>query len=197
MTDATTPLILASTSKYRGGLLSRLTTAFSQVAPDFDETPEPDEIPLLLARRLAAGKANSVADKHPEALVIGSDQVASLQGSILGKPGTHENAVEQLKSFSGKCVDFYTSVALIRKSDNTLIEHTDHTRVCFRELSDELIDGYLKKETPYDCAGSFKSEGLGVVLFDHIDANDPTGLIGLPLIWLAGVLTDNGIDLLS
>jgi len=193
VTKTSAELILASTSKYRGQLLARLSDDFSQIAPDCDETPLPDEIPALLSARLAHQKALSVAEKNPNALIIGSDQVSSLRGSILGKPGDHANATHQLTECSGKNVDFYTAVTLIRLSDNTCIQHTDHTRVCFRELSAELIESYLQKEQPYDCAGSFKSEGLGVVLFDHIDANDPTALIGLPLIWLANALRENGI----
>jgi len=193
VTNAPSNLILASTSKYRGQLLARLSDDFSQIAPDCDETPEPDEIPALLAARLAHQKALSVANKHPNALIIGSDQVSSLRGSILGKPGDHANATRQLADCSGKNVDFYTAVTLIRLSDNTCVSHTDHTRVCFRDLDADLIESYLRKEQPYDCAGSFKSEGLGVVLFHHIDANDPTALIGLPLIWLANALRENGI----
>jgi len=192
-----TQLILASTSKYRAELLGRICSNFTQQAPDCDETPRPDEIPLLLSERLAAGKARSVAEKNPEALVIGSDQVASLAGKPLGKPGNYDNAFQQLSECSGHNVDFYTSVNILRLSDNTEFRHTDHTRVCFKTLPDTLIEIYLKAETPYDCAGSFKSEGLGVILFEHIDSNDPTGLIGLPLIWVADALSRGGYDLFA
>jgi septum formation protein len=191
------PLILASTSKYRGALLGRICSEFEQQAPVCDETPANNEIPSALALRLAKAKAASISSQNPEALVIGSDQVASLAGSILGKPGDHETAVKQLSDCSGHHVDFYTSVCIRRESDNTEYLHTDHTRVCFKTLSPQLIENYLRAEQPYDCAGSFKSEGLGVVLFDHIDSNDPTGLIGLPLIWVAGALLESGIELLS
>ncbi len=190
-------LILASTSKYRGALLRRICSEFEQQAPVCDETPANNEIPSALALRLAKAKAASISSQNPDALVIGSDQVASLAGSILNKPGDHETAVKQLSECSGHNVDFYTSVCIRRESDNTEILHTDHTRVCFKTLAPELIENYLRAEQPYDCAGSFKSEGLGVVLFDHIDSNDPTGLIGLPLIWVAGALLESGIELLS
>jgi len=189
-------IILASTSRYRAGLLQRLTADFEQVGPECDETPAADDIPLLLAERLAHEKAMSVARRHPDALVIGSDQVASLKGAMLGKPGDHATAVKQLGDCSDNNVDFYTAVSVVRLSDDTVHRHVDHTRVCFKKLSDNVIEQYLQKEQPYDCAGSFKSEALGVVLFDHIDSTDPTALIGLPLIWLAQTLGDCGVELL-
>jgi septum formation protein len=189
--------ILASTSKYRGALLSRICRDFAQEAPICDETPLADEIPAALALRLAKGKAQSIATQHPAAVVIGSDQVASLSGQILSKPGDHATAVAQLSACSGRNVDFYTAVCIRRNADGTELLHTDHTRVCFKPLSPELIENYLQAEKPYDCAGSFKSEGLGVVLFDHIDSNDPTGLIGLPLIWVASALLSCDVKLLS
>jgi len=188
--------ILASTSKYRGALLSRICQDFAQEAPICDETPLQEEIPAALAQRLARGKAQSISTQHPNSVVIGSDQVASLAGKILGKPGNHATAVAQLSDCSGRNVDFYTAVCIQREVDGTELLHTDHTRVCFKTLSAELIENYLQAEKPYDCAGSFKSEGLGVVLFDHIDSNDPTGLIGLPLIWVADALMSCDVKLL-
>ncbi len=190
-------LILASTSKYRGALLARICKDFTQQAPICDETPAGDPTPAALAKRLARTKAASLSSQNPEAMVIGSDQVASLSGVILGKPGDHANAVKQLRACSGLNVNFYTAVCIRRESDNTEHMHIDHTRVCFKTLSPALIENYLQAEKPYDCAGSFKSEGLGVVLFDHIDSVDPTALIGLPLIWVADALMQSGVKLLS
>jgi septum formation protein len=189
--------ILASTSKYRGALLGRICQDFAQEAPICDETPLAGELPEALARRLAQTKARSIASQHPAAVVIGSDQVASLAGKILGKPGNHATAVAQLSACSGHTVDFYTAVCIRRETDNTELVHIDHTRVSFKTLSAELIENYLQAEKPYDCAGSFKSEGLGVVLFNNIESKDPTGLIGLPLIWVANALMRSGVKLLS
>ncbi len=190
-------LILASTSRYRGELLSRICRDFDQHAPICDETPLPGEAPDALALRLARGKSLSVAEQFPDAIVIGSDQVSSLEGTKLGKPGDHETAVTQLTACSGKTVDFYTSVCIRKHADNRVLEYTDHTRVHFKDLSAELIENYLRAEQPYDCAGSFKSEGLGVVLFERIENNDPTALIGLPLVWVGSALLEFSVPLLS
>jgi septum formation protein len=189
-------LILGSTSRYRHELLSRLRVPFDVVAPDVDETPHPQETPLALARRLALAKAHAVAQQHPHAVVIGSDQVADLNGEPLGKPGTHERAVQQLQRMRGQTVIFQTAVAVVCL--HTQFEQLDvaQVKVRFRDLSDAEIEAYLKAEEPYDCAGSAKSEGLGIALLDAIDNDDPTALIGLPLIRTARMLRAAGIDLL-
>lgn len=189
------PLILGSTSAYRRELLQRLRTPFEAVAPDVDETPRPGERPPELARRLALAKARAVAARHPSALVIGSDQVADLGGEPLGKPGTHEKAVEQLRRMRGRTVMFQTAVAVVCLE--TGFEQLDlaAVRVRFRELGDAEIEAYLRAETPYDCAGSAKSEGLGIVLLDAIESDDPTALVGLPLIRTARMLRAAGLPL--
>ncbi len=190
------PLILGSTSRYRRELLSRLRIAFDVVSPDVDETPLPDEAPRELACRLALAKANAVAAKHPEAIVIGSDQVADLDGEPLGKPGTHERATEQLRKMRGRTVVFQTAVAVVCHA--TGFEQTDlaPVRVQFRDLTDDEIEAYLRAEEPYDCAGSAKSEGLGIALLDSIDNDDPTALIGLPLIRTSRMIRAAGVKLL-
>ncbi|MDD2546676.1 MAG: Maf family nucleotide pyrophosphatase [Burkholderiaceae bacterium] len=176
------PLILGSTSRYRQELLSRLHLPFEVAAPDVDETPRPLEAPRDLALRLALAKAQAVAQQHPEAVVIGSDQVADLGGLPLGKPGTHERAVRQLRQMRGQTVIFQTAVAVVCRA--TGFEQVDlaAVEVRFRDLSDAEIERYLQAEKPYDCAGSAKSEGLGIALLDAILSDDPTALIGLPLI---------------
>ena len=193
---ATPTLILGSTSRYRHELLSRLRVPFDVVAPDVDETPHPQETPLALARRLALAKAHAVAQQHPYAVVIGSDQVADLNGEPLGKPGTHARAVQQLQRMRGQTVIFQTAVAVVCLK--TQFEQLDvaQVKVRFRDLSDAEIEAYLRAEEPYDCAGSAKSEGLGIALLDAIDNDDPTALIGLPLIRTARMLRAAGIDLL-
>jgi septum formation protein len=176
------PLVLGSTSRYRRELLSRLNMPFEVCAPQVDETPRPGESPRDLALRLALAKAQAVAAQYPDALVIGSDQVADLEGEPLGKPGTHDRAVQQLRQMRGHTVIFQTAVAVVCQA--TGFEQVDlaPVQVLFRELSDAEIERYLRAEQPYDCAGSAKSEGLGITLLDAIHSDDPTALIGLPLI---------------
>ena len=199
MTDAaaplTRPLILGSTSRYRRELVSRLNLPFEAVAPDVDETPAPGEAPRALAERLALAKARDVAARHPEAVVIGSDQVADLHGEPLGKPGTHARAVAQLRRMRGQTVIFQTALAVVCVA--TGFEQADlaAVEVRFRDLSDAEIERYLRAEQPYDCAGSAKSEGLGIALLDAIVSDDPTALIGLPLIRTARLLRAAGLTL--
>lgn len=187
-------LILGSTSRYRRELLERLRLPFDVARPDTDETPLAGETPESLARRLARAKAADVAARHPEAWVIGSDQVAEFDGRPLGKPGTHEAATEQLQAMSGRSVRFLTGLCLTR-GDGEILEALDCTVVRFRALATEEIQRYLAAEQPYDCAGSFKSEGLGITLFDAIETHDPTALIGLPLIATARLLREAGFAL--
>ena len=188
-------LILGSTSRYRKELLSRLQIPFETAAPDVDETPHIDESPKDLALRLALAKARAVALKNPEAIVIGSDQVADLEGAPLGKPGNHANATLQLQRMRGKTVIFQTALSVVCIS--TGYERTDlaEVKVKFRDLSDAEIESYLRAEEPYDCAGSAKSEGLGIVLLDAIENDDPTALIGLPLIRTCQMLREAGVKL--
>lgn len=176
------PLVLGSTSRYRSELLSRLNLPFETAAPHVDETPLAGETPRALALRLALAKAHAVARQYSQAVVIGSDQVADLHGTPLGKPGTHERAVAQLRQMSGQTVVFQTAVAVVCAA--TGFEQVDlaPVEVRFRALSDSEIERYLRIEEPYDCAGSAKSEGLGIALLDAIVSDDPTALIGLPLI---------------
>lgn len=188
------PLILASTSRYRRELLTRLGLAFTVQAPDVDETPLDGEHPRELAIRLAKAKALAVAQQHPDAVVIGSDQVADLHGQALGKPGRHDRAVQQLQAMSGQTVLFHTAMAVARASINTVHEEIATVEVQFRTLSKDEIEHYLQAEQPYDCAGSAKSEGLGIALLDSIRSDDPTALVGLPLIRTAKLLRMMGID---
>lgn len=188
-----TRLILASTSRYRRELLERLRLPFEAIAPQVDETALPEELPRALAQRLARLKAVAVAKQHPDAVVIGSDQVADLGGRALGKPGDHAGATRQLRDCRGQAVEFHSAVCVIDgRRDNTAHAFVDRTRVVFRTLDDDEIERYLRAEQPYDCAGSFKCEGLGAALFERIESQDPTGLIGLPLIALAKVLRECG-----
>ncbi len=191
------PLILGSTSRYRRELLERLRLPFSVHSPDVDETPLTAEAPAQLALRLALAKAHAVAKAHPEALVIGSDQVADLDGEPLGKPGNHERAVAQLRQMRGKTVIFQTAVAVVCQATGFEQALLAPVRVRFRQLSDEAIENYLQAEQPYDCAGSAKSEGLGIALLEAIDSDDPTALIGLPLIRTCSLLEAAGLDLLG
>ena len=193
----TRQLILGSTSRYRRELLARLKTPFTVVGPDVDETPAEHEAPYALALRLALAKARAVAALHPEAVVIGSDQVADLNGTPLGKPGTHERAVLQLQRMRGQTVVFQTAVAVVCAA--TQFEEVDlaAVKVRFRDLSDAEIESYLRTEQPYDCAGSAKSEGLGIALLASIDNDDPTALVGLPLIRTCRMLRAAGIALLG
>jgi len=188
-------LILGSTSRYRKELLSRLQIPFETAAPDVDETPHINESPKDLALRLALAKARAVALKNPEAIVIGSDQVADLEGAPLGKPGNHTNATLQLQRMRGKTVIFQTALSVVCIA--TGYQRTDlaEVKVKFRDLSDAEIESYLRAEEPYDCAGSAKSEGLGIVLLDAIENDDPTALIGLPLIRACQMLREAGVKL--
>ena len=190
-------LILASTSPYRRELLARLRLPFAVVSPQVDETPLPDESPATLSERLALAKALAVARRFPQALVLGSDQVADLDGQAIGKPGTHERAVQQLRAMRGRSVVFRTALAACRASDGFQRLDRADVVVRFRELSDAEIETYLRIEQPYDCAGSAKCETLGITLLAAIDSDDPTALVGLPLIRTAVMLRAAGIDPLA
>lgn len=188
------PVLLASSSPYRRELLGRLGIACRWLAPDLDETPAPGEHPEQLGRRLAEMKARALASSNPGHLIIGSDQVAALGGNILNKPGDFERAAIQLHASSGKTVTFFTSLALLNSTSGHCQIATDITRVHFRQLNESEIHNYLHKEQPYDCAGSFKIEGMGIALFDKVESDDPTALIGLPLIKLCAMLRAEGIS---
>ena len=188
------PLILASTSRYRRELLERLRLPFEALPPHVDETPRPGETPKALARRLALAKAMVVAAARPDAVVIGSDQVADLDGEALGKPGTHERAVAQLRRMRGRRVCFQTAVAVVRAATGYARCELAPVQVSFRDLSDAEIETYLRLEQPYDCAGSAKCETLGITLLSAIDSDDPTALVGLPLIRTAAMLREAGLD---
>ncbi|KQU74866.1 MULTISPECIES: Maf family nucleotide pyrophosphatase [unclassified Rhizobacter] len=190
-------LILGSTSRYRRELLQRLRLPFEVRSPEVDETPRDGEAPAVLALRLALAKAHAVAAQAPDAVVIGSDQVADLDGTPVGKPGNHERAVAQLRSMRGKSIVFQTAVAVVCLQTRFEASALVPVRVRFRELSDGEIEHYLRAEQPYDCAGSAKSEGLGIALLTAIESDDPTALIGLPLIRTAELLRQAGIDPLA
>ncbi|HSQ73732.1 MAG TPA: Maf family nucleotide pyrophosphatase [Rubrivivax sp.] len=190
------PLILGSTSRYRRELLERLRLPFVVVAPEVDETALPGEAPAALAQRLALAKARAVAAQHPQAVVIGSDQVADLDGQALGKPGTHERAVAQLQRLSGRRAVFHTAVAVVRADTGFEEVALAPVTVRFRALSADEIEHYLRLEEPYDCAGAAKCETLGIALLESIDSDDPTALVGLPLIRTCRLLRDAGIDVL-
>ncbi|RZI73281.1 MAG: septum formation protein Maf, partial [Rubrivivax sp.] len=181
-------LILGSSSRYRRELLQRLGLPFTVESPDLDESPLPGEAPRDLALRLALAKAHAVAARHPQSLVIGSDQVADLAGTPLGKPGTHEKATDQLRRMRGQEVVFQTAVAVVCHETGFAQAELAPVRVRFRQLDDREIENYLRAEQPYDCAGSAKSEGLGIALLASIDNDDPTALIGLPLIRTVSLL---------
>ncbi|MEJ6024083.1 Maf family nucleotide pyrophosphatase [Ramlibacter sp. PS4R-6] len=189
-------IVLGSSSPYRRELLSRLKVPFDVDLPAVDETPRPGETPRDIAWRLAIEKARAVARKNPDAAVIGSDQVADLDGEPLGKPGTHERAVEQLRRMRGRVVVFQTAVAVVCAA--TGFEQVDlaPVRVTFRDLTDAEIEAYLQAEKPYDCAGSARSEGLGIALLEQIDNDDPSALVGLPLIRTCRMLRAAGVRLL-
>lgn len=189
------PLVLASTSRYRRELLQRLGRAFTVQAPDVDETPAAGEAPEALALRLAMAKARAVAVQQPGAVVIGSDQVADLDGHSLGKPGTHARATAQLQRMRGRSVRFHTAVAVVCLQSGFEQVELAGVAVRFRPLEDAEIERYLRAEQPYDCAGSAKSEGLGISLLDAIDSDDPTALIGLPLIRTCRLLRAAGLQL--
>ena len=189
-------VILASTSVYRRELLSRLRISFDAIPPEVDETALPGETPRALAERLALAKAHAVARRFPEAVVIGSDQVADLHGVALGKPGDHARATGQMRQMRGQTLIFQTAVAVVCLASGFEQRDLAPVRVVFRELSDTAIESYLRAEQPYDCAGSAKSEGLGIALLETIDSDDPTALVGLPLIRTANMLRAAGVDLL-
>ena len=190
-------LILGSTSPYRRELLQRLRLPFEVVRPEVDETPHAGELPMALAQRLAMEKALAVARQHPQAVVIGSDQVADLDGEPLGKPGSHERAVAQLQRMSGHTVVFQTAVAVVCIESGFAEQALAQVKVQFRQLSDAAIETYLRAEAPYDCAGSAKSEGLGIALLERIDNQDPSALVGLPLIHTCRLLRAAGLPLLN
>jgi septum formation protein len=190
-------LILGSSSRYRHELLSRLALPFQVVSPDVDETPSAGEAPAALALRLALTKARAVATNFPQAVVIGSDQVADLQGLPLGKPGSHERAVAQLRQMRGQTVVFQTAVAVVCADSGFEQAELAAVKVTFRDLGDDEIENYLRIEQPYDCAGSAKSEGLGITLLESIESDDPTALVGLPLIRTCRMLRAAGITLLG
>lgn len=191
-------LILASSSSYRKDLLSRLQLPFKILIPDIEETPLPGEQAYATALRLAEQKAIAVSKKAAEAIVIGSDQVATLDDELIGKPGSHENALKQLKKMRGRCVTFHTAICVIDGrtigKEQTLQIQNVQTHVTFRRLPDHELDAYLRIEKPYDCAGSAKNEGLGIILIDKIESSDPTALTGLPLITLTTMLRNLGIQ---
>lgn len=188
-------LVLGSTSPYRRELLMRLKLEFHTCPPDVEETPLPGEAPEPLAARLALAKARAVAIRFPEALVIGSDQVADLQGEAVGKPGNHLRAVAQLRRMSGRSVVFHTAVAVVCRATGFEEQAMVPAKVRFRKLGEAEIENYLRVEQPYDCAGSAKSEGLGIALLDAIESDDPTALIGLPLIRTCRMLRSAGLAL--
>lgn len=189
-------VVLGSTSPYRRELLSRLRVPFEVASPGVDETAQPGEAPAALARRLALAKAHAVATQFPQAAVIGSDQVAELDGQALGKPGSHEKAVAQLRLMRGRSVVFHTAVAVLCLA--TGFEQVDlaDVRVVFRAYGDAEIEAYLRAEQPYDCAGSARSEGLGIAMLEAIESDDPSALVGLPLIRTARMLRAAGVRLL-
>lgn len=189
---AAPPIVLASSSRYRRGLLERILTDFQTVSPDIDESGEGGVAPRDLAADLARRKAEAVSRKQRDALVIGADQLAVLEERVLGKPGDHAAAVEQLLACAGRTVTFYSAVCVLDPQDRRRYEHADETTVRFRRFDRRLAERYLQHDEPYDCAGSFRIEGAGFVLFEAVDTHDPTALIGLPMIWLAGVLQELG-----
>ncbi|WPL16871.1 Maf-like protein YceF [Thiorhodovibrio winogradskyi] len=198
----TTTIVLASTSPYRRALLDKLelrTLGFDLRVdtPDIDEQPRPGEAPAALVERLALAKARVVAPRHPDALIIGSDQVASVDGEMLGKPGEHQSAIAQLERLSGQHVCFLTGLCLLNTTTGQAHSCCEPFWVSFRRLSKKQISAYVARERPYDCAGAFKSEGLGIALFSRLEGADPNSLIGLPLIRLVSMLAAEGIEVLA
>ena len=189
-------LILASTSPFRRAILEKLGLPFEVAAPETDETLLKNETPQQLVERLAIAKAKAVAEQNDKGLIIGSDQVAVNNGIILGKPGDHATAVKQLQAASGKRITFYTGLALINAATGNIQSKVVPFSVSFRQLSDSQIENYLQKEQPYNCAGSFKSEALGICLFDRLEGEDPNTLIGLPLIQLVRMLENEGLNII-
>ena len=188
------PLVLASTSPFRRALLERLGLPFTTAAPEVDETRRPEEPPQVLVLRLAESKARAVAPVHPGALIIGSDQVACIDGQVIGKPGGRDAAIAQLQRASGKTLMFHTGLCLLNSATGRAQTLVEPFQVHFRPLTLERINGYLDREQPYNCAGSFKSEGLGIALFERLEGEDPSALIGLPLIRLVTLLESEGLD---
>jgi len=195
MNNIITKLVLGSTSPFRREILQRLGLPFETAAPNVDETQLPDESPEELVKRLSVAKAQAVASQFPDALIIGSDQVAVIDDDILGKPGNHDRAVEQLRRASGRSVKFYTGLCLYNSGTNQYQLDVVPFEVVFRKLTDQQIERYLQREQPYNCAGSFKSEALGITLFEAMRGDDPAALIGLPLIRLTSMLAEEGVEL--
>jgi len=190
-------LVLGSTSPFRKSILEKLNLPFDCAKPNIDETPQQDESPQALVERLAIEKAKAVAGQYNDALIIGSDQVAVCEGEILGKPHTFENGVKQLTKFSNKAITFYTGLCVYNSANKTAKSLVEPFVVHFNELSAAEIENYLHAEQPYNCAGSFKSEGLGICLFKKLEGEDPNTLIGLPLIKLVSLLKAHGVDVLA
>lgn len=188
-------LILGSSSPYRKALVERLMLPFEVISPDIDESEKPSEQPPELVERLAIEKAEAVANRAPDGLIIGSDQVAVHDGIIVGKPCDHQDAVKQLQAASGKSITLYTGLALLNADSGTLQSEVVPYSVQFRKLNNQWIDRYLRKEQPYGCAGSLRADGLGIALLERFEGNDPNALIGLPMIALVRMLENEGIDL--
>lgn len=189
-------IILASTSPFRRAILEKLDVPYEVASPSIDETAHEGETAAQLVERLAIAKAKTIADQNTEGLVIGSDQVAVIEGTILGKPDDHATAIKQLRAASGKRVTFYTGLALINASTNKLQSEVVPFDVVFRQLTESQIENYLLKEQPYNCAGSFKSEALGICLFEKLEGDDPNTLMGLPLIRLVRMLENEGLNII-
>lgn len=190
-------LVLASTSPYRRELLARLGVPFEVAAPDVDETPLAGESPDETAQRLSLSKARAVAERFPDALIIGSDQVALLEGVQLGKPGTHEKAVAQLRAMRGKTLEFHTALTLLNAKTGAAQTANVPVRLVMRDYSDAQIEAYLRKDQPYNCCGSARSESLGIALIARYETEDPNALVGLPLIKLTEMLANEGLDVLT
>ncbi|WFE67983.1 Maf family protein [Thiomicrospira sp. R3] len=195
MMTSNIPIILASSSRFRQQLLHKLGIEFNSLAPQIDESRQPNESIEQMVARLSLSKAQAVSSGHPNAIIIASDQTASLNGKALGKAGNYQAAFDQLKAQSGQCIKFYTGLVVYNPIEKIYLNAMDTTLVTFRQLSDTQIHNYLMAEKPYDCAGSFKSEGLGVCLLERIETLDPNALIGLPLIQLTNLLGQLGINL--
>ena len=190
-------LALASSSPYRQSLLAKLGLAFETASPCIAETPHVGETPAQLCTRLAEEKARALSERFPAHLIIGSDQVATLAGTQLCKPGSHARTVEQLRAAAGKTVEFFTSVCVLDSATGAALIDMDRTQAHFRSLSDSQIEDYVRKEPAYDCAGGFKSEGLGIALLERLETEDPNALVGLPLIRLVGLLEKFGVEILA
>ncbi len=190
-------LVLASSSPARRHLMERLKLPFETISPDVDETPLPEETPEALVLRLSEAKAHAVADRFPDALIIGSDQVAVMEGTIVGKPGNYEKALQQLQTASGNQIIFHTGLCLLNSGTGKVQLERVPCTVWFRRLDTRRIERYLLKEQPYACAGSFRSEGLGITLIERLESEDPNALIGLPLIRLIRMLEQEGVDILA